>query len=78
MSSGQEVESTVDEWEQQHAEVVDLNKRLRTELIDLNSDIDRMHVAQRWALALVALGAFSLGFVLGYLGRHTKEAAKSS
>lgn len=61
---------------QRHAEAVSLNERLRTELAELNSHLDRVRVAQRWALALVGLGAFGIGFVLGYVGRHSKDAAK--
>ena len=59
-------------------EIVNLNKRLRDELNDLNSDFDRMRTVQRWTFALVGIGALSLGFVLGYLGRHLKATAKAS
>ena len=69
-------EDAENQSEQKYLEAVTLNERLRTELANLNSDFDRARVAQRWALALVGLGAFGLGFVLGYVGRHSKDAAK--
>lgn len=59
-------------------EVVQLNERLRSELSALNSDYDRMRNLQRWMFVLVGIGALSLGFVLGYLGRHLKATAKAS
>lgn len=61
-----------------YEDVVELNERLRTELHELNSDFDRMRNLQRWTFALVTVGALSLGFVLGYLGRHLKDTAKAS
>lgn len=69
-------DATPSQLAQRHAEAVSLNERLRTELAELNSHLDRVRVAQRWALALVGLGAFGIGFVLGYVGRHSKDAAK--
>ncbi len=71
-----QIEEADNQTEQKYSEAVSLNERLRTELANLNSDFDRVRVAQRWALALVGLGAFGLGFVLGYVGRHSKDAAK--
>lgn len=62
----------------EYDEIVKLNERLRTELNELNSDYDRMRNLQRWTFALVTIGALSLGFVLGYLGRHLKDTAKAS
>ena len=63
---------------EEYEEIVNLNERLRDELNDLNSDLDRMRTVQRWTFALVGIGALSLGFVLGYLGRHLKATAKAS
>ena len=62
----------------EYEEIVKLNERLRDELNDLNSNLDRMRTVQRWTFALVGIGALSLGFVLGYLGRHLKATAKAS
>ena len=77
MCFGQETEVD-NELEQEHREVVQLNERLRTEVTNLNADIDTLRAAQRWTLLLVAIGVFCLGFVLGYAGRRSKDAAKSS
>lgn len=63
---------------EKYEDVLKLNERLRTELNELNSDFDRMRILQRWTFALVTVGALSLGFVLGYLGRHLKDTAKAS
>lgn len=63
---------------EEYEEIVDLNERLRDELSELNSDFDRMRTLQRWTFALIGIGALSLGFVLGYLGRHLKDTAKAS
>ncbi len=63
---------------EEYEEIVSLNERLRDELSELNSDFDRMRTLQRWTFALVGIGALSLGFVLGYLGRHLKDTAKAS
>ncbi len=63
---------------EEYEEIVSLNERLRGELSELNSDFDRMRTLQRWTFVLVGVGALSLGFVLGYLGRHLKDTAKAS
>ena len=63
---------------EEYDEIVNLNERLRDELSELNSDFDQLRTLQRWMFALVGLGALSLGFVLGYLGRHLKATAKAS
>ena len=71
-SIGQETDRFAD-IQLQLEEAVDFNEQLRAEITAVNLDLDRLRSVQRWLIALVAVGAFGLGFVGGYIGRLQKE-----